>query len=79
MTAPDAVPWLFDQGWNARRIQELGLGRRATTPRAIHDALATIITDAAYTQRAAVMADRIRESDGTQALTDATLNVLASV
>ena len=31
------VPSLFDQAWNGRRIQELGLGRRARTPKGVGD------------------------------------------
>ena len=72
------VPSLFDQGWNGRRIQQLGLGRRATTPRAIHAAIATVTTDSTYGDRAGAMADQIRHSDGAQALTDATLGLLTS-
>ncbi|MEY2472699.1 MAG: rhamnosyltransferase subunit [Actinomycetota bacterium] len=71
------VPSLFDQGWNGRRIQQLGLGRRATTPRAVHAAIATVTTDRTYADRAAAMAEEIRYCDGAQALTEATLGLLA--
>lgn len=72
------VPSLFDQGWNGRRIQQLGLGQRAATPRAIHTAIQCITTDSGYTERASAMAALIKHSDGTQALTDAALELLSS-
>jgi UDP:flavonoid glycosyltransferase YjiC (YdhE family) len=72
------VPSLFDQGWNGRRIQQLGLGRRATTPRAVHAAIASVTTDRTYADRAAAMVEQIRHLDGAEAITDATLGLLAS-
>ncbi len=71
------VPSLFDQGWNGRRLQQLGLGRRATTPRAIRTAIKSVITDDSYGERAGAMALRIRSSNGAQAITDAVLKLLA--
>ncbi len=72
------VPSLFDQSWNARRIQELGLGRRATTSRGVRDAIRRVTNDDGYTTRACAMADEIRGSDGAQALTDTALALIAS-
>lgn len=71
------APSLFDQRWNGRRIQQLGLGRVAGQ-RAIRDAIASVLTDESYTCRAAAMADTIHHTDGARTLTDTTLGVLAA-
>lgn len=72
------VPSLFDQAWNGRRIQQLGLGRTAVRPRALRDAIKRVTTDDAYSTRAAAMAEQIHDINGAEALVSTTIAVLAT-
>lgn len=72
------VPSLFDQAWNGRRIQELGLGRRASTTKGVGDAIKRVVSEPDYARRAGEMAQEIKDSDGSRALTDTTLDLLNS-
>jgi UDP:flavonoid glycosyltransferase YjiC (YdhE family) len=72
------VPSLFDQAWNGRRIQELGLGRRARTPKGVGDAVKRVVNEPDYARRAGEMAQEIKDSDGSRALTDTMLDLLLS-
>jgi UDP:flavonoid glycosyltransferase YjiC (YdhE family) len=71
------VPSLFDQQWNGRRVEQLGLGLVAKRPNAIRDGIEQVITDESYAARSAQMADAIRGQDGAGALTNATLDLIA--
>lgn len=57
-------PQLFDQVWNGRRIEELGLGFMARRARDVPAAAAKIIGDPGYAERARQFAARIADEDG---------------
>ena len=71
------VPSLFDQVWNGRRVEQLGLGHVAKKPPAIREAIRQVTTDEGYATRAVQMAEAIRGQDGARALTDAALGLVA--
>lgn len=64
-------PQLFDQLWHGRRVEQLGVGAMARTPRQVVRAVRRITSDDGYAQRAAALAERLRRHDGTTALADA--------
>ncbi len=72
------VPSLFDQAWNGRRIQELGLGRGASTPKGVGDAIKRVVSEHDYARRAGEMAQEIKDNDGSRALTNTMLDLLVS-
>jgi UDP:flavonoid glycosyltransferase YjiC (YdhE family) len=72
------VPSLFDQAWNGRRIQELGLGRRASMRKGVGDAVKRVVSEPEYARRAGEMAQEIKNSDGSRVLTDTMLELLSS-
>jgi len=72
------VPSLFDQSWNGQRLQLLGLGRTAKTPRALRDAIKHVTTNDTYAARASAMAEQIEGIDGAHALTTAATGLLAT-
>jgi rhamnosyltransferase subunit B len=63
-----AVPVLFDQLWHGRRIEELGIGRLARhgakRPAELHDAIAAVVADDRYAERADAFAARLAAEDG---------------
>jgi rhamnosyltransferase subunit B len=61
-------PRLFDQLWHARRVEELGVGRMARTPRQVVRAVCEITDDPAYAERARALAARMRNEDGARVL-----------
>jgi UDP:flavonoid glycosyltransferase YjiC (YdhE family) len=65
------VPFMFDQAFWARRIEQLGVGVRcASSSRVTAEQLATaldkVTTDTALRQRTAVLGEKIRAEDGVE-------------
>ena len=69
------VPFIIDQAWNGRRVQQLGLGRmvkgRRRRAERIWDALDVVTTDDSYTTRARAFAADLAEEDGVTVACDA--------
>ena len=65
------VPQLFDQIWHGRRIEDLGLGIHARRPAQVGPAVARILGDPTYAERAAAFAARLADEDGAGVLADA--------
>lgn len=63
-------PQLFDQLWNGRRIEELGLGLMARKVDDVGDAVQRITADPAFEQRAKAMAERMAGEDGALAVAE---------
>lgn len=70
------VPQLFDQLWHGRRIEELGVGRMAFTPKGVVKAVAQIESDPRYRERARALAARMAEENGAATLADAVDSVV---
>lgn len=68
------VPFLFDQVWNAKRTEALGLGRHVPTRRRaerLWDALSDVCTDDRYSRRAAAFAKELSGEAGVTVASDA--------
>jgi UDP:flavonoid glycosyltransferase YjiC (YdhE family) len=62
------LPQLFDQVWHGRRVEELGVGIMVTRPHKVADAVARLLRDPRYRDRARELADSLRREDGEGAL-----------
>jgi rhamnosyltransferase subunit B len=71
------VPQLFDQLWHGRRVEDLGVGRMAFTPKGVASAVAEIEADAGYRERARALAARMASENGAVALADTVESVVA--
>lgn len=69
-------PQLFDQVWNGRRVEELGLGVMARRTRDVPAAAVRVATDPTYRQRAKAFAARIQHEDGAAAVLTAAEELL---
>lgn len=65
------LPQLFDQLWHGRRVEELGVGIMVTRPSKVAAAVAKILADPAYTERARALGAKMADEDGAAALVDA--------
>ena len=70
------VPQLFDQVWHAGHVERLGVGIGVWRARDVANAVARIVADPGYTDRARALAARMAGEDGATALADATEEVL---
>jgi UDP:flavonoid glycosyltransferase YjiC (YdhE family) len=64
-------PQLFDQVWNGRRVEQLGVGVHARRARDVAPAVRRILGDPGYAERARALATRLAEEDGAGACADA--------
>ncbi len=64
------VPQLFDQVWHANRVEELGVGILASRPTKVAAAVARLLSDPNYTQRAQALGAKLRAENGATALAD---------
>jgi rhamnosyltransferase subunit B len=71
-------PQLFDQIWNGRRVEELGLGLMARRAKHVAAAAATVATDPAYAERARAFAALIADDDGPGAVLPAVEELLGA-
>ena len=71
------VPQLFDQVWHGKRVESLGVGRMARSPRGVAKAVAAIEADPSYRERARRLGAQLAAEDGGVALADAVEQVLA--
>ena len=62
------LPQLFDQIWHGRRVEELGVGILVTRPDKVSGAVARLLRDPRYLQRARQLADSLRSEDGAGSL-----------
>ncbi|MDQ1396108.1 MAG: sterol 3beta-glucosyltransferase, partial [Acidimicrobiaceae bacterium] len=65
------VPQLFDQIWHGRRVEELGVGIMVTRPDKVASAVARLLREPAYGERAQSLAMKLKSEDGGGALVDA--------
>lgn len=65
------VRQLFDQIWHGRRVEELGVGIMVTRPSEVAGAVAELLRDPAYDERARVLGKKLRAEDGAAALVEA--------
>lgn len=65
------LPQLFDQIWHGHRVEQLGVGVMAARPSKVAAAVAGIISEPQYEQRARALGERLRLEDGAAALVDA--------
>ena len=65
------VPQLFDQIWHGRRIEDLGLGIHARRVKDVGPAVARLLADPSYAERAAAFAAKLAGEDGAAVLADA--------
>jgi rhamnosyltransferase subunit B len=71
------VPQLLDQVWHGDRLAALGVGLRCRRPRDVPAAVARIVGDPGYRDRARALAAAVAGEDGTAALVDAVESVLS--
>src|SRR6266508_3248750 len=64
-------PQLFDQLWHGRRVEELGVGLMVTRANKVPAAVARLLRDPAYGQRARALAAKLQAEDGADALVNA--------
>jgi UDP:flavonoid glycosyltransferase YjiC (YdhE family) len=64
-------PQLFDQVWNGRRVEQLGIGLMARKPSQVAGAVQRVLADPGYAARAAALAAALAEEDGADACADA--------
>jgi hypothetical protein len=64
-------PQLFDQVWNGRRVEQLGVGVHARRAKDVAPAVRRILDDPGYAERARALATRLAEEDGAGACADA--------
>lgn len=62
------LPQLFDQLWHGRRVEELGVGILVTRPEKVAAAVARVVRDPRYGERARELAESLRHEDGAGAL-----------
>jgi sterol 3beta-glucosyltransferase len=62
------LPQLFDQLWHGRRVEELGVGILVTRPEDVAGAVASVLGDPSYRERARQLAGALRAEDGAGAL-----------
>lgn len=65
------LPQLFDQIWHGRRVEQLGVGVMVTRPSRVASAVADVLSDPAYAERARALGTKLRLEDGAAALVDA--------
>jgi sterol 3beta-glucosyltransferase len=65
------LPQLFDQVWHGRRVEELGVGIMVTRPSMVPAAVAKLLGDPAYADRARALAANLCTEDGAAALAGA--------
>ena len=65
------LPQLFDQVWHGRRVQELGVGIMVTRSAKVAGAVAELLGDPVYGDRARALAAKLRAEDGAASLVDA--------
>lgn len=70
------VPQLFDQLWHGRRVEELGVGIMAHTPRGVAKAVSRIERDPRYRDRALALAAKMAGEDGAAVLADVVESLL---
>lgn len=58
------LPQLFDQVWNGRRVEDLGVGVHVSRPAGVATAVRRILDDPGYHERARDLAARLAEEDG---------------
>jgi UDP:flavonoid glycosyltransferase YjiC (YdhE family) len=65
------MPQLFDQVWHGRRVEDLGVGIMVTRASKVPAAVAKLLRDDAYAERARAIGAKLRAEDGACALVDA--------
>ena len=70
------LPQLFDQVWHGRRVEDLGVGIMVTRPSKVPAAVATLLSDPAYAERARSLGAKLRAEDGAGALVEAVESTL---
>jgi UDP:flavonoid glycosyltransferase YjiC (YdhE family) len=70
------APQVFDQVWHAGRVEALGVGIGVWRARDVAGAVARILADPGYTERARALAAAMAGEDGATALADAAESVL---
>jgi len=64
------LPQLFDQLWHGRRVEQLGVGLMVTRPSRVPGAVAALLADPSYTERARALGAELAAEDGAAALVD---------
>lgn len=64
------LPQLFDQLWHGQRVEELGVGIMVTRPNKVPAAVAKLLREPSYHDRAGALATRLAAEDGASALVD---------
>jgi sterol 3beta-glucosyltransferase len=64
-------PQLFDQVWHGRRVEELGVGVMVRRPSSVPTAVADVVRDPAFGERARTLATKLDGEDAAAALVDA--------
>jgi hypothetical protein len=70
------VPQLFDQIWHGRRIQDLGLGVGVRKAKDVGAAVAEVLADPSFAERARAFAARLAGEDGAAVVADAAESLL---
>ena len=70
------MPQLFDQIWNGRRVEDLGLGVHARRPAQVGPAVARLLADPSYAERSKAFAEKLAGEDGAGVLADAAESLL---
>jgi UDP:flavonoid glycosyltransferase YjiC (YdhE family) len=65
------LPQLFDQLWHGRRVEQLGVGIMVTRSNRVPEAVARIVDDSSYTERARALGAQLAAEDGAAALVEA--------
>ena len=65
------IPQLFDQLWHGRRVEDLGVGIMVTRPSKAPAAVAKVLSDSAYGERARALGTKLRAEDGAATLVNA--------
>jgi sterol 3beta-glucosyltransferase len=61
-------PQLFDQVWHGRRVEELGVGVMVRRPSSVPTAVADVVRDPAFGERARTLATKLDGEDAAAAL-----------
>lgn len=69
-------PQLFDQVWNGRRVEQLGVGRMVRRPSRVAGAVSAVLADPGVAERARALAMRLASEDGASACADAVESLL---
>jgi UDP:flavonoid glycosyltransferase YjiC (YdhE family) len=70
------LPQLFDQVWHGGRVEDLGVGRMVWRTRSVAAAVAAVVADSTYRERARALAVAMVGEDGATALADAAESLL---